>query len=61
MFSEVKDDDQKSNSSSDLSEEVDDVLGDPIPEVQPSTAEKEDMNDFQVDGGNLPQQSRLDF
>eukprot|EP00344_Euplotes_crassus_P011608 CAMPEP_0197005584 /NCGR_PEP_ID=MMETSP1380-20130617/30092_1 /TAXON_ID=5936 /ORGANISM="Euplotes crassus, Strain CT5" /LENGTH=402 /DNA_ID=CAMNT_0042424773 /DNA_START=9 /DNA_END=1217 /DNA_ORIENTATION=+ len=57
MFSEVKDDDQKSNSSSDLSEEVDDVLGEPIPEVQPSTAEKEDMNNFEVDGGNLPQQN----
>ena len=61
MFSEVKDDDQKSNSSGDLSDEVNDVLDEPIPEVEASTAEKVDMSNLEVDGGNLPQQSRLDF
>lgn len=50
------------NESSDenLSQEVDDVLDQPIGTIEPSTAEKEDMNNLEVVGGNL-EQSRLDI
>ncbi len=61
MFSEVKDDDQKSSSSDNLSQEMDDVLDEPIAQVEPSTAEKVDMENLEVDGGNLDKKGKAKF
>lgn len=48
------------DSAENLSQEVDDVLDEPIASVEPSTAEKVDMENLEVKGGNL-EQSRLDL
>jgi len=59
MFNEDRDEEKSNSSDENLSEEVDNVLDEPIAKIEPSTAEKEDMENLELKGGNL-EQSRLD-
>jgi hypothetical protein len=50
---EGKPEDQNESSGDNLSQEFNDIMNEPIKQLEPSTAEKEDMQNFEQNAGNF--------